>query len=721
MGLPLLFAVACGILWSAHDASRKLLVAQIRPLALLVLLAGGAALPFAAWLAIDPTQATPPRPGYLLPAAISVALNVAANLALLRGMRLAPLSLAVPLLSLTPVFTTLVAIPLLGERPSIPDSCGILLVVLGAVFLGSDLGSGPVEAVSQGSSEQALASPSADLAGSGAQRSAGARLRSSSPQKARAGTLGDRLHRPHAQGAAWMAFTALAWSVTPPLDKLALDRSSTPFHAFILTAGVAVIVLFILIALGRARELAGVARVPGIFAFAVISSTLALALQLLAFQGLWVGIVETLKRGIGNVMALILGRTLFGERAGWRAFGAVLAMAAGVALILLAACAPSNGAAPPRESTAPPAAATPAATAPAADTTAAPPATSLPLHTLRLPPGFKIEVWSDQLPGARSMALSPNGVLYVGTRDDVVYAAVDRDGDHRAERVHVIARGLRMPNGVAWRDGALYVAEVYRVLRYDGIDARLESPPEPVVLRDDYPRGRHHGWKFIAFGPDGWLYVPVGMPCNICESEDPIHATITRMSPDGSKREIYAHGIRNTVGFDWHPQTKELWFTENGRDLLGDDVPPDELNRAPRPGLHFGYPYCHGRDISDPEFGHKRPCSELTPPARELGPHVASIGMRFYRGAMFPAEYRGQILIAEHGSWNRSTPIGYRVTRVKLDGDRAVEYEPFVEGWLQGGDEWGRPADVQEMPDGSLLVSDDGAGAVYRVTYAAPR
>ncbi|HEX9668874.1 MAG TPA: sorbosone dehydrogenase family protein [Thermoanaerobaculia bacterium] len=380
-------------------------------------------------------------------------------------------------------------------------------------------------------------------------------------------------------------------------------------------------------------------------------------------------------------------------------------MAAGVALILLAACAPSNGAAAPAAGAAPPER----------------PATRLPLHTLRLPPGFKIDVWSEELPGARSMALSPNGVLYVGTRDDVVYAAVDRDGDGRAERVHTIARNLRMPNGVAWRDGALYVAEVSRVLRYDGIDGRLQSPPAPVVVRDDFPRDRHHGWKFIAFGPDGWLYVPVGAPCNLCEPEDPIYAAITRMRPDGSEREIFARGVRNTVGFDWHPQSKELWFTDNGRDRLGDDVPPDELNRAPRAGLHFGYPYCHGRAIADPELGRIRPCAELTPPARELGPHVAAIGMRFYRGAMFPAEYRGQIFIAEHGSWNRSTPIGYRVTRVKLDGDRAVAYEPFVEGWLQGEDEWGRPADVQELPDGSLLVSDDSAGAVYRVTYAAPR
>ncbi|HEX5761230.1 MAG TPA: sorbosone dehydrogenase family protein [Thermoanaerobaculia bacterium] len=373
-------------------------------------------------------------------------------------------------------------------------------------------------------------------------------------------------------------------------------------------------------------------------------------------------------------------------------------MAAGVALILLA-CAPNDGAA-----------AEPAAR----------PATRLPLHTLKLPAGFAIDVWSEQLPGARSLALSPSGVVYVGTREESVYAAVDRDRDGRAERVYTIARGLRMPNGVAFRDGALYVAEVSRVLRYDGIDGRLDDPPAPAVVRDDFPRDRHHGWKFIAFGPDGLLYVPVGAPCNICDEKDPVYASITRMRPDGTGREIFARGVRNTVGFDWHPRTRELWFTDNGRDMLGDDIPPDELNRAPRAGLHFGFPYCHGRALPDPELGRGRPCSELVPPERELGPHVAAIGMRFYRGGMFPAEYRGQILIAEHGSWNRSTPIGYRVMRVRLEGDRAVSYEPFVEGWLQGGDAWGRPADVQELPDGSLLVSDDQAGAVYRITYRAP-
>lgn len=345
---------------------------------------------------------------------------------------------------------------------------------------------------------------------------------------------------------------------------------------------------------------------------------------------------------------------------------------------------------------------------------------NLPLQKVKLPPGFSISLFSGDVPGARSMALSPNGVLYVGTRNEGrVYALTDRNADGRADRVFTIASGLTSPNGVAWKDGALYVAEISRVLRFDGIDDRLENPPKPAVVTDAFPSDRHHGWKFIRFGPDGQLYVPVGAPCNVCDRENPIYSTITRISPRGGKPQIYARGIRNTVGFDWHPETKELWLTENGRDRMGDDVPPDELLRAPKPGLHFGFPYCHGGTIPDPEFGKGRKCSEFTPPVQTLAPHTAALGMRFYTGSMFPAEYRHQIFIAEHGSWNRSTPIGYRVTLVRLQGNRAVSYETFAEGWLEkGGDAWGRPVDVELLPDGSLLVSDDEAGAIYRIAYA---
>jgi len=337
----------------------------------------------------------------------------------------------------------------------------------------------------------------------------------------------------------------------------------------------------------------------------------------------------------------------------------------------------------------------------------------LPLEEIRLPEGFEITLWADGLPGARQLALGARGTVFVGTRrEGRVYAV--RDGT-----VRTIARGLRSPNGVAFREGSLFVAEISRVLRWDDIEDRLDDPPAPAVVRDDFPADDWHGWKFIAFGPDDRLYVPVGAPCNVCERDDERYASILRMKPDGTELEVFARGVRNTVGFDWHPETGELWFTDNGRDLLGDDLPPDELNRAPEAGLHFGFPYCHGRAVSDPELGRGRPCSGFRPPERELGAHVAALGMRFYRGDSFPAEYR-HIFIAEHGSWNRSTPDGYRVTTVRLDAEgRAVSYEPFAEGWLRpdGAGAWGRPVDLLVLPDGSLLVSDDRAGAIYRIRY----
>jgi glucose/arabinose dehydrogenase len=238
-----------------------------------------------------------------------------------------------------------------------------------------------------------------------------------------------------------------------------------------------------------------------------------------------------------------------------------------------------------------------------------------------------------------------------------------------------------------------------------------------MVVNDQFPSDRHHGWKYIAFDPDGMLYVPVGAPCNVCEKADERYATIMKMRPDGSHLEVFARGIRNSVGFDWHPESGELWFTNNGRDWMGDDLPPDTLHHAPEKGLHFGFPYCHGGDIPDPKYGKKRNCNEFTPPAMNLDPHVAALGMKFYTGGMFPKEYRNQIFIAEHGSWNRTVPIGYRITLVRLKGNRAVSYEVFAEGWLQGEKAWGRPVDILVMPDGALLVSDDRAGAIYRISY----
>src|SRR5215217_4221279 len=358
----------------------------------------------------------------------------------------------------------------------------------------------------------------------------------------------------------------------------------------------------------------------------------------------------------------------------------------------------------------------------------------LPLDLIKMSPGFKIEIYATGVANAREMALGSKGTLFVGSRNkpagDTVYAVVDRNGDHKADQVIPIAKGLNEPSGVAFRDGALYVGEIHRIVKFENIEARLDAPGQPVVVNDTLPKDTHHGQKFIAFGPDGLLYVPVGGPCNVCDKEkdDPRYATILRMKPDGSGLEVFASGVRNSVGFDWHPQTRQLWFTDNGRDNLGDDVPRDELNTAPKKGLHFGFPFCHQGDVSDPDLGKTRQCAEFQPPARPLDAHVAAIGMRFYTGAMFPAEYRNQIIIAEHGSWNRSIPQGYRLSLVKLDGNKVVSYTRFAEGWLRGvkpapaggamvGDVWGRPADVLVMPDGSLLVSDDKAGAIYRITY----
>ncbi len=344
------------------------------------------------------------------------------------------------------------------------------------------------------------------------------------------------------------------------------------------------------------------------------------------------------------------------------------------------------------------------------------------LSTIQLPDGFRISVYAEGVTGARSMALGANGTVFAGSRPEGnVYAVVDSDGDGTADHVYTIAKQLNNPCGVAFRDGALYVAEVNRILRYDDIENQLENPPEPVVVNDQYPTAGHHGWKFIKFGPDGKLYVPVGAPGNTYLPKDgELFSSITRMNADGSDVEIFARGVRNTVGFDWHPESGDLWFTDNGRDMLGDNVPPDELNRVPEAGMHFGHPFVHGSDILDPEYGKGQNPADYTPPARELGPHVAPLGMRFYRGAMFPEDFKGQILIAEHGSWNRSKAAGhtgYRLMRVGLRGNRPVSYDVFAYGWLRDNEAWGRPTDVQELPDGSLLVSDDKAHVIYRISY----
>lgn len=341
------------------------------------------------------------------------------------------------------------------------------------------------------------------------------------------------------------------------------------------------------------------------------------------------------------------------------------------------------------------------------------------LEKITLPEGFEISVYAAGVDGARSLTLSDDGqTVFVGSRQaGKVYALQDQDKNGKADAFYTIDSGLNSPNGVAFREGALYVAEISRILRYDDILTQLENPPEPIVVKDDLPSDTHHGWKFIAFGPDDKLYVPIGAPCNICESS-PEYAAIHRMNPDGSDFETIASGVRNTVGFAWHPETQELWFTENGGDWLGDDQPVDELNNVTQLGEHFGYPYCHAGNLLDPDYGVGKNCDEYTAPEQALGPHVAALGMRFYTGTQFPKEYQNQIFIAEHGSWNRTNKIGYRVSLVRLENGEAVAYEPFAEGWLQGQSAWGRPVDVQVLPDGSLLISDDYAEAIYRISYS---
>ena len=335
------------------------------------------------------------------------------------------------------------------------------------------------------------------------------------------------------------------------------------------------------------------------------------------------------------------------------------------------------------------------------------------IDDVELPPGFTIEVYAE-VPNARSLALGDNGTLFVSNRKGRSVYAVVENADGSTRTVELL-RGMSTPNGIAFHKGDLYVAEIDRVYRYADIEENLEAVPEAKILDIDLPSDRHHGWRYIGFGPDDKLYISIGAPCNVCDEFG--YARIIRMNADGSSRETFASGIRNSVGFTWHPTSDELWFTDNGRDMMGDDIPPCELNHAPRAGLHFGFPYCHGGDISDPRYGKGRDCANFRAPVQELGPHVAPLGVKFYTGDMFPAEYHNQVFIAEHGSWNRSKKIGYRVTLVRLDGNRAVSYEPFASGWLQGESAAGRPVDLIVKEDGSLLVSDDLAGKIYRISY----
>lgn len=346
----------------------------------------------------------------------------------------------------------------------------------------------------------------------------------------------------------------------------------------------------------------------------------------------------------------------------------------------------------------------------------------VPLETIKLPEGFDIDVYAYDIENARSMCLAPDGTLFVGTRSaGFVYALKDTDGDQKIDKKYTLLEDGNMPNGVAFKDGDLYVAEVNRILKFEDILSKLDTPGTPTVVFDKYPSEKHHGWKYISFGPDGKLYVPVGAPCNICKSEDEVYASITRINPDGTNMEVVQHGVRNTVGFTWHPETKDLWFTDNGRDRMGDDIPGCELNRASKDNMHFGYPYCHQGDVIDDELGEGQTCDDYIAPAQVLDAHVAPLGVEFYRGKMFPEKYQDFIFMAEHGSWNRTRKSGYRITAVELDKDfNSKSYTPFISGWLNSDDDddvWGRPVDIEWMPDGSMLISDDFANLIYRVTY----
>jgi glucose/arabinose dehydrogenase len=329
------------------------------------------------------------------------------------------------------------------------------------------------------------------------------------------------------------------------------------------------------------------------------------------------------------------------------------------------------------------------------------------LNFVNLPSNYAISYFAKNVPGARSLAIGDNGIVYVGTRSEgVVYALDDTDGDGRADNRYVVGSGLNNPNGVVYHEGSLYVAEIHRVIKYDHIDSEYKNKPSAKVVYDQLPKDTHHGWRYMAVGPDKKLYLGIGAPCNVCENNDP-YASIARLNLDGTGFEVVARGIRNTVGFTWDTKG-DLWFSDNGRDMLGDDVPNDELNRITSPNSHFGFPYCHDGTVADPKFSSK-PCSDFVSPALSLSPHAAALGIKFITD--------DKLLIAEHGSWNRKTPIGYRLVSVDVSGGKAGNYQVFADGWLgEDGKAKGRPVDIAILEDGSILVSDDLSGAIYRIT-----
>jgi glucose/arabinose dehydrogenase len=350
------------------------------------------------------------------------------------------------------------------------------------------------------------------------------------------------------------------------------------------------------------------------------------------------------------------------------------------------------------------------------------PASEIPVSKLKVPAGFKVEVWSTGHPGGRAMALSDDGKkVYVGTRVIGRVYEVSDEGGKRT--VRVVVDKLTQPAGVAFKDGALYVFAIDKVLKYDGIASNPNVQPQDLTAKFDLPPEQHHNWKYVAFGPDGKLYVPFGSPCNICEPPTKEYAQIRRYNADGSGKEVIATGVRNSVGFDWHPKTKELWFTDHGRDWMGDDGPQDELNRLAKPGANFGFPYCHANGVVDRDIKKADACKGVTRPVALMGPHAAAMGVKFYTGKMFPAEYQNTMFIARKGSWNRTKPSGFDVVNVRVGQDGKANVRSFMTGFQEGGEGykfWGRPAYVAQMPDGALLVSDEQVGAIYRVSYQKP-
>lgn len=344
------------------------------------------------------------------------------------------------------------------------------------------------------------------------------------------------------------------------------------------------------------------------------------------------------------------------------------------------------------------------------------------LQQLTVPKGFKLSVYADNVANARAMALAENGTLFVGSaQEGKVYALTDDNQDGIADRRYIVAENLYLPVGVAYNKGSLYVTAVNRIVRFDNINQHLGEKIEPVVITDKLPSDKHHGWKYLRFGADGKLYTAVGAPCNICEPKENIYGSLVRLNADGSELEILANGIRNTVGFDWQPDTHALFFNDNGRDHLGDDSPADELNVWTKKGEHFGYPYCHGGDTLDPEFGANKKCADYTAPVWQYQAHIAPLGMRFYTGRQFPSDYHKQLLVAQHGSWNRTEPQGYQVVLIKFKDGKAIAEQSLISGWLTpSGNVLGRPVDILTLPDGSVLISDDQRGMIYKLTYNKP-